>query len=119
MLAPEKLFGDVEALVSLPEVVLLGTRQVRDLTLGLSATRAFDGIPNSLVSMNSFRHHSVLAAVGARLVAQECPRARPETSFGAGLLHDVGPLVRFARWNSRSPGARRSAKRLFQLLDLH
>jgi putative nucleotidyltransferase with HDIG domain len=76
-------------------VAVLGTRQVRDLTLGLAAARAFDGIPNSLVSMGSFWHHSVLAAVCARLVAAEVPRGRPDSAFVAGLLHDVGQLVMF------------------------
>jgi putative nucleotidyltransferase with HDIG domain len=76
-------------------VAVLGTRQVRDLTLGLAAARAFEGIPNSLVSMGSFWHHSVMAAVCAKLVAAEVPRGRPDSAFVAGLLHDVGQLVMF------------------------
>ena len=78
-------------------IAVLGTRQVRDLTLGLSATRAFAGIPNDLVSMDSFWHHSVLCAVAARQLAGACPRGRPDSSFVAGLLHDVGQLVLFNR----------------------
>ena len=76
-------------------IAVLGTRQVRDLTLGLSAVRAFSGIPNELVSMGSFWHHSVLCAVAARALAGECARGRPDSSFVAGLLHDVGQLVLF------------------------
>ncbi|MBS0395301.1 MAG: HDOD domain-containing protein [Proteobacteria bacterium] len=76
-------------------IAVLGTRQVRDLTLGLSAARAFNGIPNDLVSMGSFWHHSVLCAVAARALAGSCVRGRPESSFVAGLLHDVGQLVLF------------------------
>jgi putative nucleotidyltransferase with HDIG domain len=76
-------------------VAVLGTRQVRDLTLGLSAVRAFSGIPNDLVSMGSFWHHSVLCAVAARSLAGECAHGRPESSFVAGLLHDIGQLVLF------------------------
>lgn len=86
-------------------VAVLGTRQVRDLTLGLAAARAFDGIPNSLVSMGSFWHHSVLAAICGRLVAQECPRARPDSAFVAGLLHDVGQLVLFNKMPEQSRDA--------------
>jgi putative nucleotidyltransferase with HDIG domain len=78
-------------------IAVLGTRQVRDLTLGLSAVRAFRGIPNDLVSMESFWHHSVLCAVAARALAAECARGRPESSFVAGLLHDIGQLVLFNR----------------------
>ena len=159
MIDPEKLVGEVAALVSLPEVVLrinelvddpsssaeeigravaqdaaltvrlltlansamfgmsrqidtvgraiavLGTRQVRDLTLGLSATRAFSGIPNDLVSMGSFWHHSVLCAVAARELADECQRGRPDSSFVAGLLHDVGQLVLYNRLPKESRAA--------------
>lgn len=76
-------------------VAVLGTRQVRDLTLGIGAARAFSGIPNDLVSMASFWHHSVLAAVAARRVAEHSRRGRPESAFVAGLLHDVGQLVLF------------------------
>ncbi len=76
-------------------IAVLGTRQVRDLTLGLSAARTFAGIPNDLVSMDSFWHHSVLCAVSARQLAGECARGRPDSSFVAGLLHDVGQLVLF------------------------
>jgi putative nucleotidyltransferase with HDIG domain len=78
-------------------VTVLGTRQIRDLTLGLSAAHAFDGIPNELVSPASFWHHSVLAATCGRLVASECVGGRRENAFVAGLLHDIGQLVLFAK----------------------
>ena len=83
-------------------IAVLGTRQVRDLTLGLSAVRAFSGIPNELVSMGSFWHHSVLCAVAARLLAGECARGRPDSSFVAGLLHDIGQLVLFNKLPEQS-----------------
>jgi HD-like signal output (HDOD) protein len=83
-------------------VAVLGTRQVRDLTLGLSAARAFDGIPNRLVSMDSFWHHSVLAGIAARLVATATPHGRPDGAFVGGLLHDVGQLVMFNKLPEQS-----------------
>jgi HD-like signal output (HDOD) protein len=83
-------------------IAVLGTRQVRDLTLGLSAVRAFTGIPNDLVSMGSFWHHSVLCAVAARGLAAECARGRPDSSFVAGLLHDIGQLVLFNKLPDQS-----------------
>lgn len=86
-------------------VAVLGTRQVRDLSLGLAAARAFDGIPNHLVSMGSFWHHSVLCAVTAQQVAGRCARGRPESSFVAGLLHDVGQLVLFSKQPEESKAA--------------
>jgi len=86
-------------------IALLGTRQVRDLTLGLSAARTFAGIPNELVSMESFWHHSTLCAVSARALANQCSRGRPDSSFVAGLLHDVGQLVLFNKLPHESSAA--------------
>jgi HD-like signal output (HDOD) protein len=86
-------------------IAVLGTRQVRDLTLGLAAVRTFAGIPNELVSMRSFWHHSVLCALTARQLAGECRRGRPDSSFVAGLLHDVGQLVLFNKLPEQSRAA--------------
>src|SRR5262249_31569745 len=86
-------------------IAVLGTRQVRDLTLGLSAVRSFAGIPNELVSMQSFWHHSVLCAVTARQLAGEGRGGRPDSSFVAGLLHDVGQLVLFNKLPRESHAA--------------
>ena len=86
-------------------IAVLGTRQVRDLTLGLSAVRAFTGIPNELVSMGSFWHHSVLCGVASRALAGECTHGRPDSSFVAGLLHDIGQLVLFNKLPEQSKQA--------------
>ena len=74
-------------------VVVLGVRQVRDLALGLCATRSFDGIPTALMDVDAFWHHSLLAALCSRHLAQRVPRLRAESVFVAGLLHDVGQLL--------------------------
>lgn len=74
-------------------VVVLGVRQVRDLALGLCATRSFAGIPTALMDVDAFWHHSLLAALCARQLAQRVPRLRAESVFVAGLLHDVGQLL--------------------------
>ena len=78
-------------------ITVLGIRQVRDLTVGLTAIRSFDGIGNELVTMESFWRHSVLCAVAAGQIADRRERARDDTSFVAGLLHDIGQLVLFNR----------------------
>jgi HD-like signal output (HDOD) protein len=78
-------------------ITVLGIRQVRDLTVGLTAIRSFDGIGNELVTMESFWRHSVLCAVAAGQIADRRERVRDDTSFIAGLLHDVGQLVLFNR----------------------
>ncbi len=78
-------------------ITVLGVRQVRDLTVGLTAIRTFDGIGNELVTMASFWRHSLLCAVAAGQIAAQRARGRDESPFVAGLLHDIGQLVLFSR----------------------
>jgi HD-like signal output (HDOD) protein len=78
-------------------ITVLGVRQVRDLTVGLTAIRAFDGVGNELVTMESFWRHSVLCGVAAGQIAARRDRRRDETPFIAGLLHDIGQLVLLSR----------------------
>src|ERR1700736_3198746 len=78
-------------------ITVLGVRQVRDLTVGLTAIRTFDGIANELFTMESFWRQSVLCAVAAANIASRRERGRSESPFVAGLLHDIGQLVLFNR----------------------
>jgi len=78
-------------------ITVLGVRQVRDLTVGLTAVRAFDGISNNLVTMEAFWRHSVLCAVAAGQIGGRRDAARTESPFVAGLLHDMGQLVMYSR----------------------
>jgi putative nucleotidyltransferase with HDIG domain len=86
-------------------ITVLGVRQVRDLTVGLTAVRAFDGISNDLVTMELFWRHSVLCAVAAGKIAARRDAVRTESPFVAGLLHDIGQLVLY----SRAPEAARES----------
>jgi putative nucleotidyltransferase with HDIG domain len=74
-------------------VAVIGTRQVRDLTLGISAIRTFSGIPIGVVSMEDFWVHSLYCAMLSRTLATAVDPKLEETVFVAGLLHDVGRLV--------------------------
>jgi putative nucleotidyltransferase with HDIG domain len=76
-------------------VTVLGTQQVRDLALATSASKTFAGIPNELVSMDSFWEHSILCALAARTLAMDCLKRQREAVFVAGLLHDIGQLVMY------------------------
>jgi HD-like signal output (HDOD) protein len=78
-------------------ITVLGVRQVRDLTVGLTAIRTFDGIGNELVTMASFWRHSFLCAVAAGHIAARLDRRHDDSPFVAGLLHDIGQLVLFSR----------------------
>lgn len=75
-------------------ITVLGMQQVHDLAIGLTAIRAFDGIGNELVTMQSFWRHSVLCAVASgKIAAWNGGRRSAGSPFIAGLLHDIGQLV--------------------------
>jgi HD-like signal output (HDOD) protein len=78
-------------------VTILGTLQIRDMVLATSAVHSFDGIPNDLVRMEDFWRHSLFCALAARHIASSMPGGREESSFIAGLLHNVGKLVIYHR----------------------
>ena len=76
-------------------VTILGLKQIRDLVLTTSATRAFDGIPTDLVSVEDFWHHSLYCGLLAQELGDICSKSRSESLFIAGLLHDIGQLIMF------------------------
>ncbi|MDR9435998.1 MAG: HDOD domain-containing protein [Thiohalophilus sp.] len=76
-------------------VTLLGLQQIRDLVIGTTATRAFDGIPTDLVSLQDFWHHSLYCGLLAQELGEASSASRSESLFLAGLLHDIGQLVMF------------------------
>ncbi len=78
-------------------VSVIGTSQIRNLALSMSAAHTFAGLPNSLVSMDNFWRHSLYCALIARILARQAGRCDPEALFTAGLLHDIGELVLFNR----------------------
>jgi len=76
-------------------VTLLGLQEIRDLVISTTATRAFDGIPTDLVSVEDFWHHSLYCGLLAQELGEESDASRSESLFLAGLLHDIGQLVMF------------------------
>ncbi len=78
-------------------VSVIGTSQIRNLALSTSVARTFAGLPNDLVSMDNFWHHSLYCALAARILARQARRCDAEAVFTAGLLHDIGELVIFNR----------------------
>jgi putative nucleotidyltransferase with HDIG domain len=105
-IANSPMFGQHGKIATLSRAItVLGVRQVRDLTMGLTAIRSFDGIANELVTMESFWRHSVFCAVAADQIAAQRGISRGETPFVAGLLHDIGQLALF----SRAPESSRQA----------
>lgn len=78
-------------------VSVIGTSHIRNLALSMSVARTFAGLPNNLVSMNNFWHHSLYCALTARILARQARKCDPEAVFTAGLLHDIGELIIFNR----------------------
>jgi len=91
-------FGQLGKIATISRAItVLGVRQVRDLTVGLTAVRTFEGIGNELVTMETFWRHSVLCAVAAAQIAARDGCGRTDSPFIAGLLHDIGQLVIYRR----------------------
>lgn len=78
-------------------VSIIGTSQIRSLALATSVASTFEGLPNSLVSMQDFWKHSLYCALITRILAKRAGRCDPDAVFTAGLLHDIGELVIFNR----------------------
>ncbi len=75
-------------------LTLLGIGKLRNLVLGMSITRMWNGVrtPPSW-SMARFNLHSAATAVLADMLSQQLPVRTPECAFIAGLLHDIGKLL--------------------------
>ena len=78
-------------------VSVIGTSQIRNLALSTAVSSAFAGLPNNLVSMENFWHHSLYCALIARGLARQARKCDADAVFTAGLLHDIGELVIFNR----------------------
>lgn len=78
-------------------VSVVGTSQVRDLSLATSITGLFKDIPEDLIDVEGFWKHSLATGVAARVLAGLRSEANVERFFVAGILHDVGRLVLLLR----------------------
>jgi len=76
-------------------VTVIGTHELRDLVLAVSAVRTFTNIPIDLANMASFWRHSMFCGIVARLIAEKCNVLHSERLFVSGLLHDIGQLIIF------------------------
>jgi HD-like signal output (HDOD) protein len=86
-------------------ITVMGVKQVRNLTVGLMAIKAFDGISNELMSMEDFWRQSLLCAVAAGQIASTRKLPGVESPFVAGLLHDIGQLVLFSQVSEQARAA--------------
>ncbi|THB63302.1 MAG: HDOD domain-containing protein [Desulfovibrio sp.] len=78
-------------------VTLIGINELTTLALGVSVIESFGSVPCELVDMESCWKHSIACGLLASFLAARKPGVSEERFFVAGLLHDIGRLVLFAR----------------------
>lgn len=83
-------------------IAILGTNKIRDLVLSTAASDAFNGIPNDLITMQDFWHHSLYCGLLAQILAKKSKKIKTESIFIAGLLHDIGQLIMFNQLPEKS-----------------
>ncbi len=97
-LANSPLYGFPSKIETISKAVLIiGTKQIRDLTLATSIIRVFEGIPEDFITMESFWRHSIACGVIARIIAGYRREPNVETFFTAGILHDIGRLIMYTK----------------------
>ena len=74
-------------------VRVVGTSQIRDLALATSVLTLFEDVPEDLLDLESFWHHSFGCGVTARVIAGHRGEDNVERFLIAGLLHDIGRLI--------------------------
>ncbi len=93
-LANSPMFGYFSKIDTISKAVtIIGTQQLRDLSLAMSVMEIFSDIPEELINMKSFWQHSIACGIIARSLAAYRRESNVERYFAAGILHDVGQLV--------------------------
>lgn len=83
-------------------IAILGMKKIRDLVISTAASDTFDGIPNNLITMQDFWHHSLYCGLLAQILSKKSKKIKSESMFIAGLLHDIGQLLMFNKLPEKS-----------------
>jgi putative nucleotidyltransferase with HDIG domain len=78
-------------------VTVIGSAEIYQLALSVSAVNTFANLPNELVKMDTFWRHSVYTGLLARALAVRANVLHPERLFVAGMMHDLGSLVLYSQ----------------------
>ena len=92
-LANSSLYGMSNVYSISRAVTLIGTREMRDLSLAVSMMQVFPGISEDLLNMSMYWQHSVACGIVARNIGIFLREISVERLFVAGILHDIGQLV--------------------------
>lgn len=72
---------------------IIGTQQLRDLSMAVSVINVFKDIPEDIMNMTAFWKHSISTGIMARTIASYRRETNVERFFVAGILHDIGQLI--------------------------
>lgn len=97
-------------------ITVIGTAQLRELTLAASVIKMFDNISSELVDMQSFWTHSIACGICARALAGYRREPNTERLFVAGLLHDIGRVLMFSKIPQQAGDAMQRASDTGELL---
>ncbi|MBX2852618.1 MAG: HDOD domain-containing protein [Phycisphaeraceae bacterium] len=99
-------------------IVILGLKAIKSLVLGFSMVNLTKGMDDSL-DLSDFWKHTILAAVGARQIAQTIGMPEPDEVFAAALMQDIGVLAMLAvNTELYAPVLAETANTHSKLLDL-
>jgi len=105
-IANSALYGLPAAVETVSRAVnILGIEQVHELVLAANVARAFQGLSNEVMDLDTFWYRAVQCGFLARSLAEGAGLRHGEALFVRGLLHDIGHLVLY----NRHPGACRAA----------
>ena len=77
---------------------ILGMQKIHDLVLAASVSKAFEGISNELMDIDTFWYRSVHCAFLTKAITEGAGLPDTESLFVRGLLHDIGHLVLFSHY---------------------
>ena len=83
-------------------VILIGTREIAGLALGLSVFSTFNKINKEILDMFSFIKHSFACGIISRMLASHKGISQTEQFFVSGLLHDLGRLILYCNFSEDS-----------------
>ncbi len=118
-IANSPMYGNAGKIETVTQaIMMMGTRQLRDLALATAVFDVFAGIPCELVSMDSFWKHSIATGLAAKALMTRRGERNTERFFVAGLLHDLGSLVLYQNQPDRSRACLQVAQKANEPLHL-
>jgi len=78
-------------------VVILGTKQLGLLAMGLSVINIFNDVQSEYLNMKKICEHSLAVGICSKIIARMSDCQDYNKIFVAGMIHDIGKLVIFKK----------------------